>query len=153
MQRAGLRWASSSAPEKPASPAPPTPPPAAAPAEADAPADDHPNILWTVPNAMTGLRMALGPVAGALIVTGRFPAAVGAMALAGFLDWADGAWARAFRSQSLLGSFLDPLADKVLLACTAGALAWVGALGPLVTFVVVGRDALLFAGACGPGLF
>ena len=98
---------------------------------------------------MTALRLALGPVAGGLIIAGRLPAAVGVMAGAGFLDWADGAWARHFHVQSLLGSFLDPLADKVLLACTAGALAWVGALGPGVTFVVVGRDVLLFCGKRG----
>ena len=62
---------------------------------------------------MTAMRMALGPVAGALIVSGRLPEAVITMAVAGFLDWADGVWARRFNAQSLLGSFLDPLADKV----------------------------------------
>jgi hypothetical protein len=72
----------------------------------------HPDVRWTIPNAMTILRLFLGPVSGGLIVTGHFPEAFGALFFAGFLDWADGAWARAFNSQSLLGSFIDPLADK-----------------------------------------
>jgi cardiolipin synthase (CMP-forming) len=75
--------------------------------------DAHPDVRWTVPNAMTALRLVLGPVSSGLIISGNMPAAFGVLCFAGFLDWADGAWARAFNAQSLLGSFLDPLADKV----------------------------------------
>jgi hypothetical protein len=82
-------------------------------AKASANGDAHPDVRWTVPNAMTALRLVLGPVSAGLIVAGHLPAAVGTLCVAGFLDWADGAWARAFNAQSLLGSFLDPLADKV----------------------------------------
>ncbi len=54
--------------------------------------------------------------------------------LAGFSDWLDGYVARRFDQQSKLGSYLDPIADKVLLGCV------VGALGFQVTFT---RQAML----------
>ena len=42
---------------------------------------------------------------------------------AGLSDWLDGYVARKFDQGSVIGSYLDPLADKVLICCTVGALA------------------------------
>ncbi len=42
---------------------------------------------------------------------------------AGLSDWADGYTAKHWGQSSVLGSYLDPLADKVLVCCTVGALA------------------------------
>lgn len=42
---------------------------------------------------------------------------------AGASDWADGYAAKHWGTSSVLGSYLDPLADKVLVGCTVGALA------------------------------
>ena len=39
-------------------------------------------------------------------------------AVAGFTDWLDGKLARAWEQQSEWGKFLDPIADKVLIAAT-----------------------------------
>lgn len=104
--------------------------------------------VWTVPNALSVLRMALGPVIAHSIFAGDFASALGILGFAGALDWADGAVARRFKGQaSLLGSFLDPLGDKVLMACTGLPLALIGALHPFLVFIVVGRDALLVAGS------
>ena len=41
----------------------------------------------------------------------------------GLSDWADGYAAKRLGQSSVLGSYLDPLADKVLVCCTVGALA------------------------------
>ena len=41
----------------------------------------------------------------------------------GLSDWADGYTAKHWGQSSVLGSYLDPLADKVLVCCTVGALA------------------------------
>ena len=41
----------------------------------------------------------------------------------GLSDWADGYAAKRLGQSSVLGSYLDPLADKVLVGCTVGALA------------------------------
>jgi len=70
-------------------------------------------------------------------------------------DWADGYFAARFEQRSVLGSYLDPLADKVLIACVVGALGWQGALSAPIVGVIVSRDALLVAGGfyhrCGRG--
>lgn len=42
---------------------------------------------------------------------------------AGASDWADGYAAKHWGTSSVLGSYLDPLADKALVGCTVGALA------------------------------
>ena len=41
----------------------------------------------------------------------------------GASDWLDGFVARRYNQGSVIGSYLDPLADKVLICCTAAALA------------------------------
>jgi phosphatidylglycerophosphate synthase len=104
--------------------------------------------IWTVPNALTALRIVASPGIAWLISTGQFQAAFYSLWFAGALDWADGLIARKFKGQaSLLGSFLDPLADKVLVACTGLSMAFAGVLHPALIFVVVGRDVLLVAGS------
>jgi len=56
----------------------------------------------------------------------------------------DGAIARRFPSQaSMLGSFLDPLADKVLAASLFLSLTYSGAIPAALTSLVVSRDVLL----------
>lgn len=47
----------------------------------------------------------------------------------------------------MLGSYLDPLADKVLVGCVVGALGWNGALPVPLVGVIVGRDVALVGGA------
>jgi cardiolipin synthase (CMP-forming) len=49
----------------------------------------------------------------------------------------------------VLGSYLDPLADKVLVGCVVAALAAQGALPAWVAAVVLGRDAALVLGMAG----
>ena len=43
---------------------------------------------------------------------------------AGVSDWADGYVAKQYGQQSVLGSYLDPLADKVLIGCLVAALTY-----------------------------
>jgi cardiolipin synthase (CMP-forming) len=62
-------------------------------------------------------------------------------------DWLDGYVAKRFCQESVLGSYLDPLADKAVIVCTVGALGWVEALSPAMVAILVGRDVLLVSGA------
>ena len=39
-------------------------------------------------------------------------------------DWADGYVAKQYGQQSVLGSYLDPLADKVLIGCLVAVLTY-----------------------------
>lgn len=50
--------------------------------------------------------------------------ALPALAVSGATDWADGWAARRFNQPSVIGSYLDPLADKVLICSVVGALGW-----------------------------
>jgi cardiolipin synthase (CMP-forming) len=113
--------------------------------------DVVPDRYLTVPNALTVTRMALAPVVGWLIATGRFEAALYTAAGAGALDAVDGWVARTFAQTSVIGSYLDPLADKLLITCAMVGLVAAGSGGvvfvPLwLAALVVGRDALLVAG-------
>eukprot|EP00899_Mesostigma_viride_P019191 jgi/Mesvir1/27273/Mv07108-RA.1 len=100
-----------------------------------------------IPNILSFGRLVSGPFIAMLIVN-RFPlTSVVALSLAGISDWADGFYAKRMSSSSVLGSYLDPLADKVLVACVALALVYGDMLpGSLVAFIV-GRDVVLVAGA------
>lgn len=48
--------------------------------------------------------------------------------------------------QSVLGSFLDPVADKALVSTVMLSLGWQGALSPWFVGLIVARDVALFAG-------
>ena len=67
---------------------------------------------------------------------------------AGLSDLADGWIARTWKSQaSKLGSFLDPVADKLLVGTLFLSLAWVGLIPVPLTYLVIGRDVALVIGA------
>ncbi len=103
--------------------------------------------LLTVPNALTVLRMVMSPFLGAAVMRGEWDAAAAGFAFAAALDVADGAIARAWPSQaSKIGSYLDPVADKLLMGCVAIPLAAVTALPPEVVALWVSRDVGLVAG-------
>lgn len=68
---------------------------------------------WTVPNALSVLRILLIPVFAVLFVKDYVLAAVIVMAIAAFTDLLDGKIARKFNQVSALGKILDPIADKM----------------------------------------
>ncbi len=70
-----------------------------------------------MPNLLCLSRIALSPYLAHLVAHDRFHLALAVFAYAGLTDMADGYIARNFEGQaSMLGSFLDPLADKILVA-------------------------------------
>jgi phosphatidylglycerophosphate synthase len=102
---------------------------------------------WTVPNIITLARIASSPLLAALILQGKYAYAVGGLAVAAGSDWLDGHIAKNYNQSSVLGSFLDPFADKVLVTALAVPLAMQGFLPMPLVVVVVGRDALLIGGS------
>ncbi|GAV00664.1 hypothetical protein RvY_11482-2 [Ramazzottius varieornatus] len=71
--------------------------------------------IFTIPNLLCVVRIGLTPYIGYLILHQDFRLACGVAFFAGLTDLADGYIARKFPSQrSNAGSFLDPLADKLL---------------------------------------
>lgn len=75
--------------------------------------------ITRIPNILTILRIALIPVIVALFYASSDRAllwAFGLYALAALTDYLDGWFARKFKAVSALGRFLDPIADKLLIA-------------------------------------
>ncbi|KAK8866126.1 CDP-diacylglycerol-glycerol-3-phosphate 3-phosphatidyltransferase [Kwoniella newhampshirensis] len=98
---------------------------------------------YTIPNALTLMRILACPVLGYTIVQGDFAWATGILFVSGLTDWLDGYLARRFNSRSVLGSILDPAADKALMTTLVGTLAWSGLLPIPLAVIIFGRDLAL----------
>jgi len=88
---------------------------------------DHPHrdTKWTVPNALTALRILMATVAAVMFVDSSHErVAVGLCVVAALLDAFDGWYARTFSQCSKLGKHLDPLADKLLMAVVYALIAF-----------------------------
>ena len=104
-------------------------------------------IVNSLPNAITVGRLLAVPLMVWLIVTGRMTAAFWLFVAAGISDGVDGFIAKRFKAESRLGSYLDPIADKVMLVCIYITLGVEGALASWLVILVVFRDALIVCGA------
>jgi len=105
------------------------------------------NIV-TIPNLLCVSRIVAAPVLTNLIVNGQFEAASLLFLAAGFTDLLDGWIARNFKGQSSsLGSFLDPLADKILVCTLYLSLTFANLIPPSLCGLIVSRDLfLVYAG-------
>jgi cardiolipin synthase len=106
-----------------------------------------------VPNAISVARVLLVAPLVAFIVAGRYREAIVVLVVAGLSDGLDGFLAKRFDWRTRLGGLLDPAADKLLLVAAFLSLSYVGLLPTGLTLVVVGRDALIVAGALCYQLF
>ncbi|KAL1636773.1 hypothetical protein SLS58_009612 [Diplodia intermedia] len=99
--------------------------------------------VWNVPNVLTFSRLVAAPVVGYLILHDHHAWALGLFAYAGITDLVDGWIARRWNLQTVVGSVVDPMADKLLMAITVGCLAVKGALPGSLAMLIFGRDASL----------
>jgi len=102
----------------------------------------------TIPNLLSLLRMGLVPVFILTVLNDEPGKALGVFLVAGITDALDGFIARVWGQQSLLGTYLDPIADKLLLMTAYVVLAIPGQHpGPLipawVSVLVLARDVLI----------
>jgi cardiolipin synthase len=98
------------------------------------------NPLRTAPNLLTLLRICLAPFLVAAILEGRWPLSFALFVAAGLTDALDGALARLLKQRSMLGQYLDPVADKLLLSTLFLVLMHEGLMPTTVTVLVFGRD-------------
>lgn len=101
----------------------------------------------TLPNVLTGFRLVLAPVVVWHIVQGDVWSAFWWFAVAAVTDLLDGNLARWLNQRSVLGAWLDPIADKTMLLSTLLALTWAGPLPTWLAVVVVLRDTVVLGGA------
>ena len=103
-------------------------------------------IAW-VPNLITLARLLSVPVAVYIILLGYYGVAFWIFLIAGISDAADGLIAKHYKVSSLVGSFLDPLADKALLMGVYVALGYLGHIPLWLVILIVFRDLLIIGGA------
>jgi cardiolipin synthase len=98
------------------------------------------NRFRTAPNLLTLLRICLAPFLVSTILEDRFLLSFILFLVAGLTDALDGALARLLKQRTMLGQYLDPVADKLLLSTLFLVLMHKGLIPPRVTVLVFGRD-------------
>ncbi len=105
--------------------------------------------LLTLPNLLTLARVFLVlPIALLLLPAADWArwCAFAVMVLASLTDWADGYLARARQQVSPLGRFLDPIADKLLVAAVLVVLVAIGDVGGwevVAVIAIMAREILI----------
>lgn len=103
--------------------------------------------LRHLPNAITGLRLAMAPLLPWLLWVGHYRTALAVALVAGLSDLLDGFIAKRFGWQSRLGSLLDPIADKLMLGLAMLGLWLVAMLPAWLVGLVLVRDLVIVVGA------
>jgi cardiolipin synthase len=104
--------------------------------------------LLTAPNQLTLLRMMFLPFIVIKLVEGHYSLALILFVLAGMSDGLDGLLARTLKQQTILGQYLDPIADKLLLSTMFMVLSILHQIPWKFTVVVFSRDiSILMASA------
>ncbi|MBU2641388.1 MAG: CDP-diacylglycerol--glycerol-3-phosphate 3-phosphatidyltransferase [Thiobacillus sp.] len=106
-----------------------------------------------LPNLLTWLRILLIPVmAGVFYLPQGWVTPLEANVLAALFfgiaaltDWLDGYLARALGQTSAFGAFLDPVADKLMVAAALIVLVDLGRAAPLIALIIIGREITISA--------
>lgn len=96
-----------------------------------------------LPNWISAIRIILIPPILYFILKNDVTSAWIAVALffvAGVSDYFDGYLARKYESESIIGKFLDPIADKLLVSACFIAMLFLGKVGPIIVILLVLRD-------------
>ena len=100
----------------------------------------------TVPNLITTIRIILAPIFIIYLLHDQFLSALIVFAISGVSDGVDGLVARIFDQKSKIGTYLDPLADKIILVSAFIVLAVRDLLPPWLTVLVISRDVMILLG-------
>lgn len=101
--------------------------------------------LLSAPNQLTLLRMMFLPFIVIKLVEGHYTSALILFVLAGMSDGLDGLLARVLKQQTVLGQYLDPIADKLLLSTMFLVLSILHQIPWKFTVLVFSRDISILA--------
>jgi len=99
--------------------------------------------VWTIPNVLSMLRLALVPVFLVLLVLHEYIGALVVLVVASLSDLADGYLARRLNQVTRLGQLLDPAADRLYIFAALLGLAAGGLVPWWIVVVIVARDVFL----------
>ena len=108
---------------------------------------------FNIPILLTWLRMALIPLmVGVFFLPGHWltpyeqgVAATVIFVIAAVTDWFDGYLARRWNETTSFGAFLDPVADKLIVAGALLLLVQLGRTNAVIAFIIVGREIAITA--------
>jgi cardiolipin synthase (CMP-forming) len=98
------------------------------------------NPLRTMPNLLTIGRICVAPFLVSAVLEGKFLLGFVLFVAAGITDALDGTLARVLKQRTVLGQYLDPVADKLLLSTLFLVLTHMNLIPVRVTALVFGRD-------------
>ncbi|MDR2112224.1 MAG: CDP-diacylglycerol--glycerol-3-phosphate 3-phosphatidyltransferase [Candidatus Accumulibacter sp.] len=106
-----------------------------------------------IPILLTWLRIILIPLLIALYYmpeswlrpVGRDLTATVVFVVAAWTDWLDGYLARRWNETSAFGAFLDPVADKLIVAAALIMLVHLDRVGALIAVIIIGREITISA--------
>ena len=104
-------------------------------------------MIWTLPNLLTASRLILAPFVAWRLLVYDVEGAFWLFVAAAVTDLLDGNLARLLNQRSVLGAWLDPIADKVMLLSTLTMLCLTELLPLWLLWVVLVRDGVILAGA------
>ncbi len=104
------------------------------------PPQTEPHTVSSIPNLLTLFRLTMVPVVIWLILVQNLKIAFYLFLLAGITDAIDGYLARKWNSQTELGAYLDPAADKSLIVGIFITLGFLGLIPSWLVLVIVSRD-------------
>lgn len=99
--------------------------------------------LNTIPNIITFSRILASPGLAYAIAMNMKATALVTCVVFGFSDWLDGYLAKKLNQKTIFGAFLDPMADKIMIASICSGLAYNGLIPLPLAALIVGRDAVL----------
>jgi len=110
-------------------------------------------MRFNLPNLLTWLRILAIPLLIALFylperwLTGYERNLISSIlfAAAAVTDWLDGYLARRLNQTSAFGAFLDPVADKLMVAAALIVLLQLGRLDAILAFIIIGREIAISA--------
>jgi len=105
-------------------------------------------MIWTLSNQLTMARVLLIPLfAAAFYLPGwlGYILATALFSLAAITDWLDGYLARSRNEVTSFGRFLDPVADKLLVATALVLLVEADRVPALLAAIIIGREIVIGA--------
>ena len=102
--------------------------------------------ILNLPNTLTITRIVLIPLFVTSVIYLRYDYALYLFVIAGLTDMFDGLIARLKNQKTLLGTFLDPLADKFLLITSFVLFSFYGLVPTWLTITIISRDIIVITG-------